>query len=170
MGKILQLNQLDKGALPSDAYAIYGGSFDPPHVGHVSVVRAISEIFTSIVIAPCQSNPWKSTVVAPLKDRCEMLRLVFASERIAVTVSEFPYCYTEEFLEYAQRSYGSSIYWAIGADSAHSVKNWRNWEGMNLTVVVCPVTEAVHSTDVRLNNASPHPAVQDYITAHSLYQ
>jgi nicotinate-nucleotide adenylyltransferase len=66
--------------------AIFGGSFNPIHNGHLLVAQAVFEAFgfDQLLLVPCQVSPFKQgqdgTVVADASQRLDMLRLAVGSD------------------------------------------------------------------------------------------
>ncbi|HTA87898.1 MAG TPA: nicotinate (nicotinamide) nucleotide adenylyltransferase [Silvibacterium sp.] len=62
--------------------AFFGGSFDPPHRGHVALARLAMDRLRldRVLIAPVGTQPLKHETVASFEDRVEMVRLAFADE------------------------------------------------------------------------------------------
>lgn len=64
--------------------ALFGGSFDPPHQGHVALARlAIDRLHLDrVLMAPVGSQPLKQAAQPPasFEDRVEMVRLAVAGE------------------------------------------------------------------------------------------
>ena len=69
--------------------ALFGGSFDPPHLGHYSIVHALLEIkeIDEIIVMPTYLNPFKDASFAPAELRLRWLKEIFKEER-KVTVSD----------------------------------------------------------------------------------
>src|SRR4051794_25149699 len=71
---------------------ILGGTFDPPHTGHLSVARAALEQLEldEVLFLPASRNPLKSRkVVTPAKHRLGMVEaLVRNEEKMAVSDME----------------------------------------------------------------------------------
>jgi len=62
----------------STTVAVFGGSFNPPHIGHVMVavyVLSVARIERAIVV-PCFIHPFAKEL-APFEDRLEMCRAAF---------------------------------------------------------------------------------------------
>jgi nicotinate-nucleotide adenylyltransferase len=66
-------------APPEPAIAVFGGSFDPPHLGHVAAVRylATRSGLDRVLAIPVFSHAF-SKDLAPFEHRVEMCRLAFA--------------------------------------------------------------------------------------------
>ena len=117
--------------------AIYGGSFDPVHEGHLAVARNLSELFDldEVVFVPAHLAPHKRdrAVSAPLH-RYAMLALATQSEerfRISAVELQAPEKpYTVETLERFREELGPSadLFFVMGADSWLEIKTWREWE------------------------------------------
>src|SRR6185437_12483792 len=64
--------------------AFFGGSFDPPHLGHLAVARAARDALRldAVLFAPVGSQPLKPQgSTAGFDDRLAMTRLAVAGER-----------------------------------------------------------------------------------------
>ncbi len=64
--------------------ALFGGSFDPPHHGHIAIATVAADVFDldSVLFAPVGRQPLKpSRMPAPFADRLAMVEL--ACERDA---------------------------------------------------------------------------------------
>jgi nicotinate-nucleotide adenylyltransferase len=61
-----------------DRIGIFGGSFDPPHHGHIHLVVSLMEAhdLDQVLIIPARANPLKETV-ASAEQRLQMARLAF---------------------------------------------------------------------------------------------
>ncbi len=169
MSKVIALKDL-KPKLSETV--IFGGSFDPVHQGHVSVIKLLVEKFNTVLVAPTAQNPWKERKSTSLKLRLEMLELVMKAEGLEdqVELCQVEYEFSEDLLlalrESSEESY---TFWAIGEDSKNSVTKWRNWDSLNLTAVIAPVEIEIHSTEIRKGQENSHPALKEFIASNSLY-
>ena len=109
--------------------ALYGGSFDPPHLGHEAVVKALEKLdfLDEIIVMPTFLNPFKENFTAPAALRLQWLREIF-SDYNKVHVSAFEVEKKRkvpaiETVEELSRSY-DKIYFVIGADNLESLKKW----------------------------------------------
>jgi nicotinate-nucleotide adenylyltransferase len=158
---------------------IFGGTFDPPHQGHVSVISFLLGPFDQVVIAPTAQNPYKERQVASLEDRIKMIRLVLKYEKlliakspkeVGVFVSDFSYQRTWEFVEHWEKKLmGRKPVWAVGPDVAKQVTSWERWKEMNLEIVVVPEIVPVRASDIREGKAAPHPALTEYARKNNRY-
>lgn len=117
--------------------AIYGGTFDPVHRGHLAVAKKTVELFeiTRLLFVPALHAPHKleREVSAPLH-RYTMLALATRDER-QLFVSSFEIDapgrhYTIDTLEHFQKVEGESadLFFVMGADSWSEITSWRQWE------------------------------------------
>ena len=175
---LIPIADFDRASVRSDDYIVFGGTFDPPHAGHVDLLRLLLGVFQRVVLAPTHQNPWKAETATPLGLRMEMLSLVLADERLpsaaelgaaGISMYTTPYTYSEEVVSDLRSRLPGRLYWAVGEDSADSVERWRNWGSLRVTTIVCPLRIPVHATDVRTGVAEPHPALRPLIEQHGLY-
>ncbi|MDD2651794.1 MAG: nicotinate (nicotinamide) nucleotide adenylyltransferase [Sulfurimonas sp.] len=126
-----------------DTIALFGGSFDPPHIGHEAVVRALKNFrdIDKIIIMPTFLNPFKSTFHAPAHVRLEWLREIFSGDE-DVVISDYEVLQkrqvpTIETVEHLLESY-KKIYLVIGADNLAKLHLWKSYERLKelITFVV----------------------------------
>lgn len=137
--------------------AIYGGTFDPVHLGHVEVARRVSELFEigDLLFVPAQLAPHKLTSeVTPALHRYAMLALATQEDR-RLCVSTFELeapnrRYTVDTLAHFDSEYGAvaDLFFVMGADSWAEIDTWREWERLLTMVNHIVVTRPGH--DVRL--------------------
>ncbi|HEY6805492.1 MAG TPA: nicotinate-nucleotide adenylyltransferase [Pyrinomonadaceae bacterium] len=123
--------------------ALYGGTFDPVHVGHLEVARKVSELFEieKVLFVPAQIAPHKvgRTVTAPLH-RYAMLALATQHDR-QLSISTFELDapdrrYTVNTLEHFLSVFGASadLFFIMGADSWTEIATWWEWERLLVMV------------------------------------
>lgn len=113
--------------------ALFGGSFDPVHIGHLICARAVREQagLDRVIFIPARQPPHKpGRALAPATDRLEMLRLAIASED-GFDVSDHELTrpgpsYTLYTVEHFQRLLGEAaeVFWIIGSDSVPELPTW----------------------------------------------
>jgi len=116
--------------------ALYGGSFDPPHIGHLQVVHAALKALDidKLIVVPAFVNPFKMGTHAPAHLRLSWLRTIFADDvEVEVSdleVSENRAVTTIETVEKIASKY-AKIYFIIGADNLASLQKWHRFEALN---------------------------------------
>ncbi len=113
--------------------ALFGGSFDPPHIGHIEIVRKLKQLsyIDKIVIMPTYLNPFKERFYAPAHIRLHWLRKIFADD-IKIEVSDFEVLQKKKIPTY-ETVYKllkefDKVYIVIGADNVASLHKWYNYE------------------------------------------
>ncbi|MBU0631165.1 nicotinate (nicotinamide) nucleotide adenylyltransferase [bacterium] len=113
--------------------ALFGGSFDPPHLGHIGVVNAaLSSLdIDKVIVMPTYLNPFKAKVCAPPELRLKWLRQIF-SANTKVEVDDFELtCKRKvpslETVQHLKKRY-ENIYLIIGADNLASLEKWYAYE------------------------------------------
>lgn len=117
--------------------AVYGGTFDPVHVGHEAVARNLTELFAldEVIFVPAYVAPHKrDRRVSPALDRFAMLALATQDERLfrvssaELNAPEKPY--TVETLTAFRETLGQTarLFFVMGADSWEEITTWREWE------------------------------------------
>jgi nicotinate-nucleotide adenylyltransferase len=122
---------------------LYGGSFDPVHLGHLLVAHAALEelALDRLVFIPAAQSPFKpGTVPAPAAIRARMLRMALVGEqRFAVDDLEIRRggtSYTIETIrEFERREPGAELFWLIGADHVPTLPQWREPEELARRVI-----------------------------------
>jgi nicotinate-nucleotide adenylyltransferase len=121
-------------ALPFQRIGILGGTFNPPHAGHVLVSRAalrrlrLDRLWW--LVTP--GNPLKThEALAPLDERLELSRRLAGGPRIQITAFEqqLGTPYTAATLDFLRRRFPSTRFvWVMGADNLASFHRWQRWQ------------------------------------------
>lgn len=114
--------------------AIFGGTFDPIHNGHLYIAyEALYKLnLDEIIFVPSGIPPHKTKrkLVSPFF-RYEMVRIATKNEK-RFTVSDYEInkkniSYTFETLEYFANKYpNTSLYFITGADGLMDIESWKN--------------------------------------------
>lgn len=125
--------------------AIFGGTFNPVHNGHLALLRALQTLpeLTEILVLPANIPPHKENSTVSKKDRFEMCRLAF-SDIDCVTVSDLEYqlggkSYTLHTLQKLRQQGVICPYLAIGGDSLRDFEQWYEYQKILqlCTLAVC---------------------------------
>ena len=123
---------------------LYGGTFDPPHNGHLNNLRAAADRVRpdKVVVMPAGLSPFKQHTSAPGALRLEMCSCFHALEEDADTIPQLEVSgweieqaaagnrnYTVLTVEKLARDYpGAQLYLAIGSDMLLSFEGWHRWQ------------------------------------------
>jgi len=117
--------------------ALYGGTFDPVHTGHLEVARGVLPLFEieKVLFIPAQVAPHKvgRAVTEPIH-RYAMLALATQDDpRLSISTFELDVPdrrYTVDTVERFQQVLGESteLFFIMGADSWSEITTWREWE------------------------------------------
>jgi nicotinate-nucleotide adenylyltransferase len=112
---------------------VFGGQFDPPHNGHLAVVRAARDQLglDRVLIVPSARPPHRPAPATPAETRYALAQAAFAGER-GVEVSRIELDrdgpgYTAETLE-ALAGPGRELYLIVGADQFAAMGSWHRPE------------------------------------------
>jgi nicotinate-nucleotide adenylyltransferase len=127
----------DSGAQPCSAHRIgfFGGSFDPPHLGHLAVARAAQAALglETVLFAPVGAQPLKpSGSSASFQDRLAMTALAIADDPgfvlspvDAPKPSGAPNYTLETLLALrAELPSGYELFFLMGADAFFGLRRW----------------------------------------------
>ena len=98
---------------------LYGGTFDPPHNGHVALARdAVRELGLADVLVFVVADPGHREVVCDAATRLELTRLAFPDRRVELE----PYRFTVDAVR--ERPFADAAF-LIGADEFAGFLSWR---------------------------------------------
>ena len=121
----------------------YGGTFDPPHIGHKMIVEYCLDKCDKLILIPNKKSPDKlSNPVATYAQRKDMLKLLFNNNKILI--SDFEHNsdkinYTYLTIKHLKKSYENSVLtMVIGNDQLVNLKKWKNFEFiLNEVKILC---------------------------------
>jgi nicotinate-nucleotide adenylyltransferase len=117
--------------------ALYGGTFDPVHAGHMAVARGLLLLFAldEVLFIPAYVAPHKrDRRVSPALDRHAMLALAtqgeehFRVSNVELAAPERPYT-VNTLSSFCERLGGAArLFFVMGADSWEEITTWREWQ------------------------------------------
>ncbi len=119
--------------------AMFGGSFDPPHIGHKAIVyEVLNRLDIDILlIVPSFQNPLKQDSLATPTQRMQMCKVAFENFN-NVLISDYEMKqeirYTSDSVKYFKDFYDLK-YLIIGADNLISLHLWHDFEWLNANVI-----------------------------------
>jgi nicotinate-nucleotide adenylyltransferase len=111
---------------------LLGGSFDPPHAGHVHITTWALKCFRLDAVwwLVSPGNPLKTDAPADLARRIAMARRIMIHPRVHVTGLEVELRtrYTAETIAaLKRRNPGVRFVWLMGSDNLRSFHRWDRW-------------------------------------------
>ena len=148
-------------ARPGRRIGLLGGSFDPPHAGHVHITREALKRFQLDevwwLVSP--GNPLKARGPAPLAERMEMARRLMDHPSVQVTDLETKLGtrFTAATLQALQQRYlGVSFVWLMGADNLAEFHRWDRWRTIFETVPLGILARPGDRISARMSPAARH--------------
>jgi nicotinate-nucleotide adenylyltransferase len=138
---------------------LFGGTFDPPHVGHlVTAVNVRHALDLDLVIMMVANVPWQKEGTRPITPALDRLAMVDAAvsdvprlqpgrEEIDLGGNSFT---ADTLAVLAQEYPGAEFFTVIGDDAAAGLRTWTRWEEVverSQLVVVDRPGEAVELDD-----------------------
>ncbi len=138
---------------------LLGGSFDPPHAGHVHITKEALKRFgldhVWWLVSP--GNPLKEHGPAPLPERLQAARAIMCHPRVVVTDVEarLRTRYTAQTLVALHRRYsGVRFVWLMGADNLSQFHLWQDWRWIMDHVPVGVLARPGDRISARLSKAA----------------
>ncbi|MBI87094.1 MAG: nicotinic acid mononucleotide adenylyltransferase [Candidatus Marinimicrobia bacterium] len=113
---------------------IFGGTFDPPHIGHLLIAQTVCEAenFDKILFIPANKPPHKKNI-SGVNDRLAMLNLAIEGnpnfEISDIEIKRGGISYTIDTLSTMKIKYlkeHDDLFYLIGSDSLLELKYWKN--------------------------------------------
>jgi len=113
---------------------ILGGTFDPPHIGHIALAQAaMAQLeLDEVLWIPAGRNPLKQRRATPAKQRLEMVQLAIEGQPAMaasdIEISRGGPSYTVDTLFELQHVKPGDYWLILGADSLKSFDSWKGPE------------------------------------------
>ena len=124
--------------------ALYGGSFNPPHLGHLHIMTSAQEAFEFdelwMMVSP--GNPFKDPkTYAPLSDRLNMSHITTRHHHDWLKPTDFEKHLdtnqTADVLDHlVQKFPNNNFVWIMGADNLIDFHKWDGWKHIMNTVPI----------------------------------
>lgn len=162
---------------------IFGGTFNPPHLGHLDVIQLASKVVDTLLVIPAQQSPHKANRPIDPIHRIAMLKLLFKSAPNNVNLTLWDLERTERSFFYKTFNRvlttfpECKVILIIGADQFKVINTWTKYTEWRkqLNYLVMPRITSISSTKIRSANAKERIAltgveVAKYITNNKLYE
>jgi len=140
---------------------LLGGTFDPPHCGHVAAARAaVRELSLDRVLLVVANEPWQKVplrTITPAQDRLAMVEavapLVPRAEVSRVEIDRGGPSYTADTVrtlreDASRRGESLDLYLIVGSDLVEGLPTWKHVDELRREVTLAVVTRP-HSTSPR---------------------
>jgi nicotinate-nucleotide adenylyltransferase len=115
--------------------AIFGGSFDPPHIGHEKIIELLLQSLDIdyIVVVPTYLSPFKKNSFLKPQDRLSLINLLFGDNK-KIIVSDYEVncgfaVPTINTLKYLSSKYDlTKVYLVIGDDHLDTLHRWDSYD------------------------------------------
>jgi nicotinate-nucleotide adenylyltransferase len=154
---------------------IFGGSFNPPHVGHVNLITTVVKKIglDTVHIIPAFQNPLKRQIEgAAAEDRLKMVQLAFETYGPQFVIDDREILrkgksYTiDTILEFRKEYSAESLNLILGLDAFEDFGSWKDFEKIlensNLVIVTRPGYQIPHSIEELPSTIKPLVAVFDF--------
>lgn len=129
---------------------LYGGTFDPPHWGHINNLRAAMQAVQpdKVIVMPAGIPPHKAASATPGSLRLQMCRCFLQlGEQVEISDWEILHegkSYTVNTLRMLHSTYpDAQLYLTVGSDMFTSFRTWREWQSiLQLATLVVESREA----------------------------
>jgi len=120
-------------AMKRPGIMLYGGTFDPIHLGHLIIARNVREQLglKEVVFIPSATPPHKTTTpITDFNHRSQMVKLAIQDEQgfgfDDCEIKRSGPSYTLETIAYFRKKLGkdAQIFWIIGADTLPELSTW----------------------------------------------
>jgi len=110
----------------------FGGTFDPPHIGHLALAQTAFEqaSLDQVLWVLTPQSPLKTTVFSTLEQRCTMVELTIKQipyfDFSRVDIDREPPYYTVDTARYIRESFleNVSLFFIMGGDSLKNLVKW----------------------------------------------
>ena len=138
---------------------IFGGTFDPPHIGHLLIAQTIieSESFERLIFVPANISPAKKgKVISSTKKRLDMLNMaLIGNDNFEISdfeINKGDISYTIDTInEFAQNRNleKKDLYFLMGSDTLREFHKWKDPKKiMNLCNIIVAIRPGFTPSDI----------------------
>ena len=132
--------------------AIFGGSFDPPHMGHQQIVEnAVKRLdIDQLFVVPAYLNPFKKSSLADAQTRLQWCHELFDDIQGVIVddyeIKEGKSTVTSQSVKHFSQNYHVK-YLIIGSDNLSTLHKWHDYTWLNENVIWVIATRSDHAVN-----------------------
>ena len=144
--------------------ALFGGSFDPPHVGHLLAAAYVlaTEPVDELWLVPVFEHPLGKRATAPFDHRvllCEVLARSLPRTKVSRAEQESGHARTVDLLEWLHRKHpGTKFALVLGTDLNAERSQWKSFDKIKELARIVTVQRSGH---LEPGAGSPEPALPE---------
>jgi len=148
----------------------FGGSFDPPHIGHLILPRDVMEYFNfqKVIFIPAYISPFKAKEGhrASAEHRLKMVQIAlkdvpyYGIETYEIHQKGVSYTYLTA--QYLKRKYNlKKVHWLMGDDTFAAFDKWKNFE--RLKELITPVVMVRNYSPAEIKALAKKFQLEDFL-------
>lgn len=117
--------------------ALYGGSFDPVHLGHIAVIKQIlnESFIDSVYVIPSGVHPFKEETLFTFAERTKMLEVATSDlNRVIISTMDektSEKSYTINLINaFKEEHPEDELYFVIGEDLVTQLRSWKEYQSL----------------------------------------
>lgn len=129
--------------------AIYGGSFNPLHFGHVDIVKCLEKKFDRVIVMPSYISPFKAQQDDG-KARYTLCKKVLSSAKTEVSkyeINKKGVSYSVDTAAYLAKRLDGQLYWVIGSEEVKRLPEWHDIDKLKTLVTFYVVPRPNYDLD-----------------------
>lgn len=149
---------LPSGMQHFDKIGILGGTFNPPHLGHIYMAKMAAADFSldKVILLPVGSPPHKKDIsIADSMHRLNMLEIIKGDDPNLVIsdieIKRQGYTYTVDTLTALSETIKNAVfYYLIGEDTLYELETWKNYKTVfSMTEFICIPRPGKDNRDIK---------------------
>ena len=127
--------------------ALFGGSFDPPHIGHEKIINHANDYLDidKLIVMPTYLNPFKEKFLFSPKIRLDLMKILCSKYKktcvSSYEVKNKKQIQTIQTVNYLYKKYDiNKFYLILGADNIKHLHLWDKYELLKNKVIFLVVT------------------------------
>ena len=155
-------------------FGILGGTFSPPHLGHLDIAEIAKKLFELdiIYLMPCQFPPHKQQCIETYH-RLNMLRILFRKHHyIQFDFSEIlrdgPSLTYLSMQAWRKKHPDDRLFFILGSDSFLSITSWDFWQDIILNCELIVIPRGMSADDIHIPDQWQNKADKIHIIRESV--